>query len=251
MTDLVGLLVLLGAMLLILRTMVLGRLGRSRPSRRRYERPPRHWWRAAAWIPTGYAITKLIGTGAPLSVIVMLAVLLAAVHRAAPGPIDLAAGGLGTAISILHVIEGNDCRGPLGTSGVVLMLVFTGVTTLLMLSSSVAIGHLRPGQYAVATCAAIELALFAVSPGGVVVTAVNELGLAVAATLLLATLVGMRPHLGLAALGACLVLAEVNLAFAGQLCDLSAPYALAGALAFSTTRLLLSSRRNRQLVGVR
>lgn len=251
MTDLVGLLVLLGAMVLILRTMILGKLGRSRLSRRRYERPPRHWWRAAAWIPTGYAITKLIGTGAPLSVVVMLAALLAAVHRAAPGPIDFAAGSLGTAISILHVIEGNDCRGPLGATGVVLLLVFAGVTTLLMLSSAVAIGHLRPGQCAVATCAAVEFALFAVSPGGVVVTAVNEPGLAVAATLLLATIVGVRPRLGLAAMGVCLIAAEVNLAFAGQLCDRSAPYALAGALAFSATRLLLSSRHNRQLIRVR
>jgi hypothetical protein len=251
MTDLAGLLVLLGAMLLILRTMIRGRLGWSRPTKRRYERPPRHWWRAAAWIPTGYAITKLIGTGAPLSVVVMLAALLAAAHRAASGPIDLAAGGLGTAISIMQVIGSNDCRGSLGATGAVLLLVFASVTTLLMLSSAAAIGHLRPGQHAVATCTAIELALFAVSPGGVVVTGANELGVAVAATLVLATIVGLRPQLGLAALGACLMLAEVNLAFVGQLCDRSAPYALAGAVVFSATRLLLSSRRNRQLVRVR
>lgn len=251
MAELAGPLVLLGAMILILRTMLLGRLGRSTPAKRRYERPPRHWWRAAVWIPTGYAVTKLIGTGAPLTVVVVLAALLAAVHRAAPGPIDLAAGGLGTAISVLQVIEGNDCRGPLGTTGVVLLLLFAGTTTLLMLSSAGAIGRLRPSQLAVASCAAIEIALFAVSPGGVVVTGNHELGVSVAATLLLATLTGLRPQLGLAALGACLIIAEVNLSFAGHLCDRSAPYALAGAVVFAGTRLLLSSRRNRRLVGVR
>lgn len=251
MSDLAGLLVLLGAMLLILRTMIVGRLGWSRPRKRRYERPPRHWWRAAVWIPTGYAVTKLIGTGAPVAVVVVLAALIAAVHRAAPGPIDLAAGGLGTAISILQAIEGNDCRGSLGTNGAILLLVFAGVTSLVMVSSAIAIGHLRPGQYAVAMCAAVELALFAVSPGGVVVTAAGDLGLAVLATLLLSALVGLRPHLGLAVMGACLIFAEVTLALAGQLCDQSAPYAIAGALVFSMTRLLLSSRRNRQLIGVR
>lgn len=251
MAELAGLLAILAAMLLILRTMVLGRLGKARPTKRRYERPPRHWWRAAAWIPTGYAVTELIGDGAPVTVVVVLAILVAAVHRATPGPIDLAAGGLGTAIAIIHVVEGNDCRGSLGAAGVVLVLVFAGVTALLMLTSAVTIGRLRPSEHLVATCASVELALFAVTPGGVVSIDSSDLGVAVGVAFVLAAIVGLRPHLGLAAMGACLIVAEVGLALLGQLCDRSAPYAIAGGVAFASTRLLLTSRTTRQLVGVR
>jgi hypothetical protein len=251
MSDLLGLLVLLGAMMTILRLAIRGTADRRRDGKRRYERPPRHWWLAAIWIPTGFAVTKLLGTGAPVSVAVILAVLIAAVHRAAPGPIDLAAGALGTVISVTHVIEGNDCRGPLGMTGILLLLVFCGTTAVCTVVTGLSRHRLTVGQGLVAICAAIELALFAVSPGGILPTGAGDLGTNVIVTLATAILVGIRPQFGLATVGACLIAAETSLALSGTSCDRSAPIALAGALAFATTRLILSSRRNRQLIGVR
>jgi hypothetical protein len=63
-------------------------------------------------------------------------------------------------------------------------------------------------------------------------------------------LVGLQPGFGLGVLGAGLIIAEVVLAVAGG-CDGGPLIGVAGGVVFAVSRLVLSSRGRRRVLGLR
>lgn len=250
MSQLLGPLLLLGLMIWILKFMLGVRTGR-RPGIKRYERPPTAWWKALVWIPIGYSLAKLLGTGAPLSVVLLTSALMAAIQRIFPRPFEIIIGGGGTLVAVLEATEGTGCRPPIGSQGLLLLAIVAGTATTAVILGGRPI--LKTSQYLAAGAAMTELILFTLSPAGATLT--DHYGtralLLPAIALILSIAIGAHPNLGLATIGACLISAEIILAASPGACDHSATVALTGAGVFAATRLFLSGRSRRALVGVR
>lgn len=250
MSQLLGPLLLLGLVIWVLRFMLGVRTGR-RTGLKRYERPPTDWRKALVWIPIGYSLAKLLGTGAPLAIVLITCALNAAIQRIFPRPFEIIIGGGGTLVAVLEAIEGTGCRPSIGTQGLLLLGIFAGTATAVVILGGRLI--LKTSQYLAAGAAMTELILFTLSPAGATLTdpyGTRALLLPVIA-LALSIAIGAHPNLGLATVGTCLIAAEVILAASPGACDHSAAMALIGAGVFAATRLFLSARSRRALVGVR
>jgi len=250
MSQLLGPILLVGLMVWVLRFMLGVRTGR-RTGPKRYERPPTEWSKALVWIPTGYGLAKLLGTGAPLSIVVITCALTAAIQRIFPRPFEIIIGGGSTVVAVLEAVDGTGCRLPIGAQGLLLLGVFAGTAATAVILGGRPI--LKTSQYLAAGAAMTELVLFSISPAGVTLTDHYGAGMLVLPGLVLALsiAIGAYPNLGLATVGACLIAAEVVLAITPGACDHSATVALLGAGVFAASRMFLSKRSRRSLVGVR
>jgi hypothetical protein len=241
-----GSLLLLALMIWVLSVMVRALVSGTSPFKR-YERPPSSWVGILVWIPIGYALSRLLGDGAPVQVVVVVSMLLAAVQRIFEGPFHLLIGGAGTLVALNDAVTGASCREPLGAFGLFLLGVFAATGFILIMASG------KTTDYLAAGAGVIELVLFAVSPvGGTVIADIGAAALVLpvgAATV--AFLIGKQPKLGLGVVGAGVIAGEVVLAAVPGVCERSALTALVGAVVFAVTRWFLSHRSNRQLVGVR
>lgn len=250
MSELLGLLLILGLMTWILRFMTGVRSGRRRGFKR-YERPPARWWRALVWVPIGYSLAKLLGSGTPLSIVVITSILLAFVQRMFPRPFEIVIGGGGALVALGEALDGSGCREPISGIGLVLVFGFASVAAVSVVVSGRPI--LKSGQYLSAGAAMIELTLFVVSPiGGVLVDTSGPLAvMPLIVVLLVSLMIGRSPTVGLAVVGAGLIAGQTLLALSPGACDRTALHALVGALAFAASRMVLSRRGRRSFLGVR
>lgn len=250
MSQLLGPLLLLGLMIWVLKFMLGVRTGRQ-TGPKRYERPATAMWKALVWIPIGYSLAKLLGTGTPLSIVLITCALTAAVQRIFPRPFEIIIGGGATLVAVLEAIEGTGCRPPIGTQGLLLLAIFAGTAATAVILGGRPI--LKTSQYLAAGAGMTELVLFTLSPAGASLTEYygSRALLLPALALALSVAIGAHPNLGLATVGGCLITGEFVLSINPGACDHSAALALLGGCVFAATRLFLSKRANRALVGVR
>jgi hypothetical protein len=207
--------------------------------------PAHGWAQIALWVPVGFAATRMLGDGAPLLSVLALGVLIAVVHFVAPSTTELLVGGAGLVISLYHAIDGHTTGELLGPGATAVVLVFGSV---ILVSTTIAwLGPFhfqRAGRHLIVATAALELALFTVSPLGRTVVSSQDrftLPAVVGGILFIATPVGVRSRHGLPLLGTALVLTQGALLATGSVTGYSPLTGLVGSFTFASVALLLES----------
>src|SRR5688500_19498575 len=93
----------------------------------RNDDPPRGWWDVLLWVPTGYAVTRLLGDTFPAWAMLLVGLLAAALHHYGPAVVETAAGGIGLMASGLAAWDRAGCQVMIGDVGVVVIIVFGSI----------------------------------------------------------------------------------------------------------------------------
>lgn len=197
--------------------------------------------RSIYWVPVGFASTVSLGDSSPLLILPALA-LLALVHRRVPAALSLVAGSSAALVSLASA------AGASYDSGFAVPLLLSGYGGVVFLMAFVAAiagrGRERVARHLVVAVAAIELALFTLSPIGKVPDGFGPVT-AVLAVLVVATLAGMSSDLGYYVVGTALLTVVFVLAVSGSPHGHSSPGVLAGTVLFAQIGALLAARRGR------
>lgn len=204
----------------------------------RNDDPPRGWWDVLLWIPTGYAVTRVVGDTFPAWAMLVVGLLAAALHYYGPAVVETAAGGVGLIASALAVWDRAGCQTMVGDVGVVVVIVFGSIFVVSSFVRLIGSASLREmGKHLVIATATVEIALFAVGPRGeplvdpenyfapvllsLVLLAVSQLGLV------------DRYEWGMLILGALLVPTQLVLALSDNPCGAGGFGPLLGMAAFA------------------
>lgn len=203
------------------------------------------WWQAALWIPLGFATTRLLGDGAPVLWVAVLAVGVAVVNYIVPGLTALSVGGCALLISLFHAVDGQANGELLGPGGTALILGFGSV--MLVSSLMVLLGPLharRAGHHLVVATGVLELGMFTLSPLGQTLVNVQDrftFQAVVGGLLFGLTPVIVRSKHGLPLLGTALVLAQGALIVSGGTTGFSPLACLLGTFTFAAVSLFFES----------
>ena len=204
----------------------------------RNDDPPRGWWDVLLWIPTGYAVTRVVGDTFPAWAMLLVGLLAAAAHYYGPAVVETAAGGIGLMASGLAAWDRAGCQTMIGDVGVVVIIVFGSIFVVSSFVRLIGSASLREmGKHLVIATATVEISLFAVGPRGepliepenyfapvllsLVLLAVSQLGLI------------DRYEWGMLILGALLVPTQLVLAVSDNPCGAGGYGPLLGMVAFA------------------
>jgi hypothetical protein len=214
----------------------------------RNDDPPRGWWDVLLWVPTGYALTRLVGDTLPAWSMVLVGMLAAAAHHYGPAVVEALAGGVGLMASGLAAWDRAGCQTMIGDVGVVVIIVFGSIFVVSSFVRLIGSASLREmGKHLVIATATVEISLFAVGPGGEpLVDPENYFAPALLAAVLMAvSQLGLidRYEWGMLSLGALLVPTQLVLAVSDNPCGAGGFGPLLGMVAFAGASYSFASGR--------
>jgi hypothetical protein len=196
--------------------------------------------RSIYWVPVGFAAAVSLGdTSSPLVILPVLA-LLALVHSRAPAALSIIVGLGALLVSLASAVGASYDAGytiPLllaGYGGTVALMVFVS-----MIGGA---GREKVARQLLVAVAAIELALFTLSPIGKVPEGFGP-ATALLAVLLVATVVAGASDFGYFVTATALLAVLIVLAVAGSPYGHSSPLVLAGTLLFAQLGVLFTLRK--------
>jgi hypothetical protein len=221
--------------------MMIDRL-RSGPGSPGSVHPANRWSRAVYWVPAGYVCARVVGQGGlPVLAVAILAAVLAGLHRAAPGVVEVVGGSGSLLVTVDEVLDG-DCRELLGPGAAGVVLGFLTAFAVSAFVQLLATASLREaGRHLLIASVAAELALSLLAPivdGEGRVTA----ALVVLVVLLGAAALGLRAGLGIPVLGGALLAVEAMLALTDHVCGMTGFAPLVGTTVFAAVGWYLASR---------